>query len=84
VRGGLFRLRNVTNVGYFYYLLLLKLLHVSVIRLSSSRNIFARIYSTDDGSVVFRIWLILWITIVMGYMVSLLMWLLFYINWELL
>jgi hypothetical protein len=39
----------------FYYLLLLKLLHVSVVRPSSSRNIFARIYSPDNGSVVFRI-----------------------------
>jgi hypothetical protein len=37
----LFRLPNVTIVG-FYYLLLLKLLHVSVIRPSSDRNIFAR------------------------------------------
>jgi hypothetical protein len=27
---GLFRLRNFTFVGYFYYLILLKLLHVSV------------------------------------------------------
>jgi hypothetical protein len=31
----------------FYYLLLLKLLHVSVVRPSSGRNIFARICSTD-------------------------------------
>jgi hypothetical protein len=29
--GGLFRLRNVTIVGYFYYLILPKLLHVSVV-----------------------------------------------------
>jgi hypothetical protein len=28
---------------------------VSVVRPSSSRNIFARIYSTDNGSLVFRI-----------------------------
>jgi hypothetical protein len=40
--GGLFRLRNVTLVD-FYYLLLLKLLHVSVVRPSSRKNIFARI-----------------------------------------
>jgi hypothetical protein len=52
--GGLFRLRYVTIVGYFYYLILLKLLHVSVVRPSSGGNIFARIYSTDNGSVVFR------------------------------
>jgi hypothetical protein len=51
----LFRLRNLTIVGYFYYLILLKLLHVSVVRPSSSKNIFARIYSTNNGSVVFRI-----------------------------
>jgi hypothetical protein len=54
-RGGLFHLRNVTVMGFFYYLLLLKLLHVSVVWPSSSRNMFARIYSTDNGSVVFRI-----------------------------
>jgi hypothetical protein len=35
----LFRLRNVTIVGKFYYLILLILLHVSVVRPSSSRNI---------------------------------------------
>jgi hypothetical protein len=40
---------------FFYYLLLLKLLHVSVVRPSSGRNIFARIHSTDNGSVVFTI-----------------------------
>jgi hypothetical protein len=43
VMGGLFRLHNVTIVGYFYYLILPKLLHVSVVRPSSSRNILARI-----------------------------------------
>jgi hypothetical protein len=31
--GGLFRLRNVTIAGYFYYLLSLKLVHVSVVRI---------------------------------------------------
>jgi hypothetical protein len=31
------------------------MLHVSVIRPSSSRDIFARTYSTDNGSIVFRI-----------------------------
>jgi hypothetical protein len=41
--GGLLRPRNFTIVGYFYYLMLLKLLHVSVVRPSSSRNILARI-----------------------------------------
>jgi hypothetical protein len=51
VKGFLFRLRNVTIVGYFYYLLLI-LLHASVVRPSSSRNILARIYSTDNGSIV--------------------------------
>jgi hypothetical protein len=40
----LFRLRNVTPVGYFYYLVLLKLLHGSVLRPSSGRNIL-EIYS---------------------------------------
>jgi hypothetical protein len=35
----LFRLRNITIVGYFYYLLLVKLLHVLVIRPSSRKNI---------------------------------------------
>jgi hypothetical protein len=49
-RGWFFLLRNVTIVGRFYYVLLLKLIHVS-----SRRNIFARIYSTDNRSVVFRI-----------------------------
>jgi hypothetical protein len=46
--GGLFRLRNVTIVGYFYSLILLKLLHVTVVGPSSNRNtrILARIYST--------------------------------------
>jgi hypothetical protein len=39
----------------FFLLLLLKLLHVSVVRPSSSRNIFAKIYSTDNRSSVFRI-----------------------------
>jgi hypothetical protein len=51
--GGLFHIRNITIVGFL--LLLLKVLHVSVVRPSSSRNIFARIYSTDNGFVVFRI-----------------------------
>jgi hypothetical protein len=36
VMGVLFRLRNVTIAGYFYYLILTKLLHVSVVRPSSS------------------------------------------------
>jgi hypothetical protein len=40
--GVLFRLLNVTTVGYFY-LILLKLLQVSVVRPSSGRNILARI-----------------------------------------
>jgi hypothetical protein len=40
---GLFRLRIVTIEGYFYYLILLKLPLVSVVRPSSSRNILARI-----------------------------------------
>jgi hypothetical protein len=56
VMEGLFRLRNVTIVGYFYYLILLKLLHVSVVLPSSGRNILTRIYSTDIESVVFRIY----------------------------
>jgi hypothetical protein len=51
VMGGLFCLHNVTIVDFFYYLILLKLLHVPVVRPSSCRNILARIYSTDDGSV---------------------------------
>jgi hypothetical protein len=37
VMRGLFRLRNVTIAG-FYYLLLLKLLHVSVVRPSSHKE----------------------------------------------
>jgi hypothetical protein len=41
--GGLFRLRNVTIVASFYYLILLTLLHVSVVRPSSGRNILVRI-----------------------------------------
>jgi hypothetical protein len=40
---GLFRLRIVAIVGYFYYLILPKPLHLSVVRPSSSRNILARI-----------------------------------------
>jgi hypothetical protein len=47
-------LRNVNIVGS-YYLLFTKLLHVSVVQPSSSRNIFARNYSTDNGYVAFRI-----------------------------
>jgi hypothetical protein len=46
--GALFRLCNVTIVGFYY---LFNMLHVSVIRPSSSRNIFARAY----GSVVTRV-----------------------------
>jgi hypothetical protein len=42
-KGGSFRLRYGTIVGYFYYLILPKLLHVSVIRPSSGRNILVRI-----------------------------------------
>jgi hypothetical protein len=38
--GGGVRLHNVTIIGFFYYLLLLKLLHVSVVRPSSCRNIY--------------------------------------------
>jgi predicted ABC-type exoprotein transport system permease subunit len=44
--GGLFRLRNVTIVGYFYYLILLKLLHVSAV---VSRVILANIFPLEDG-----------------------------------
>jgi hypothetical protein len=49
--GGLFRLRNVTIVGYFYYLILPKLLHVSVVSVGSvvSRVILANIFLPDDG-----------------------------------
>jgi hypothetical protein len=39
--GVLFRRRNVIIVGYVYYLILPKLLYVSVVRPSSSRNILA-------------------------------------------
>jgi hypothetical protein len=35
----LFRLRKVTIVGHFYYLILPKLLHVPVVRPSSSINV---------------------------------------------
>jgi hypothetical protein len=52
----------IFNQSYFYNLMLLKLLYVSVIRPSSSRNVFARTHSTDNGSVVFRIYLTLWIS----------------------
>jgi hypothetical protein len=41
--GGLFRPHNITIVVYFYYLILPKLLHVSVARPSSGRNILVRI-----------------------------------------
>jgi hypothetical protein len=41
--GGLFRLHNVIIIGYVYYLILLTLLHVSVVRPSSSRITFAGI-----------------------------------------
>jgi hypothetical protein len=47
--GGLFRLLNVTIVGHFYCLILLKLLHVSVLRPSSSRNILANTFLPEDG-----------------------------------
>jgi hypothetical protein len=70
VMRGLFRLRNVAIVGFFYYLLLLKLLHIYVVRPSSSRHVFARIHSTDNGSVGFRIWLTLWVTIVISLIVG--------------
>jgi hypothetical protein len=64
--GALFRLRNVTIVG-FYYLVLLKLLHVSVVRPFSSRNIrvFATIYSKNPRIVKLRRWnkpRIIWIS----------------------
>jgi hypothetical protein len=55
--GGLFRLRNTTVVGYFYYLIVLKLLNVSVVRPSSIRNILARIYSTDSEKILANIFL---------------------------
>jgi hypothetical protein len=51
VMGDLFRLRNVTIVDYFYYLLLLKLLHVSVVRPSSDRNIFIQYSSVKTRAV---------------------------------
>jgi hypothetical protein len=54
VEGGLFRLSNVT-MDFFCYLLLFKLLHGSVVRPSSGRNIFAKIYSTDNGSVFLKL-----------------------------
>jgi hypothetical protein len=41
--GYLFPLHTVTIVGYFLLLLLLKLLHVWVVRPSSGRNILAKI-----------------------------------------
>jgi hypothetical protein len=44
--GGLFRLLNVTIVDFFYYLLLLKLLYVSVYVLE---YILANIFLTEDG-----------------------------------
>jgi hypothetical protein len=55
VIGVSFRLRNVTIIDYFCYLILYvpKLLHISVVRPSSSRNIFSRI--KHNGSVVSRI-----------------------------
>jgi hypothetical protein len=40
---GLFRLHNVTIIGHFYYLILPKLLLVSVVRPSSGINILVRI-----------------------------------------
>jgi hypothetical protein len=43
--GGLFRLRNVTIVGYFYCLILFKLLHKSVF----SRVILANIFQPENG-----------------------------------
>jgi hypothetical protein len=46
--GVLFRLRNVTIAGYFHYLILPELLHVSVVRPSSSRNLLARITRLTD------------------------------------
>jgi hypothetical protein len=49
---GVFRLHNVTIVGYFYYLF--NCYMFQSIRPSSSINIFAKIYSTTT-SVVFRI-----------------------------
>jgi hypothetical protein len=51
--GFLFRLCNVTIVGDFYYLILPKLLHVSVVRPSSSRYILFRItrLTTDHYNV---------------------------------
>jgi hypothetical protein len=49
---GVFCLCNVNIIGFYY---LFNMLHISVIRPSSGRNIFARTYSTDNGSVVFRI-----------------------------
>jgi hypothetical protein len=50
---GVFRLRNLIRAG-FYYLLFTSVLHVSVIRPSSSRNVFIGNYPRDNGSVVIR------------------------------
>jgi hypothetical protein len=50
---GLFRLRNVTIVGYFYYLncyMFRTYDHIQV-------DISSRMYSTDNGSVVFLFFL---------------------------
>jgi hypothetical protein len=50
---GGFRLHNVITVG-FYYLLFTSLLHGSVVRPYSTRNIFIGNYPSDIGSVVIR------------------------------
>jgi hypothetical protein len=50
---GVFCLRNVTIVG-FYYLLFTSLLHVSVVLPSSDRNIFIGYYPSDNGYIVIR------------------------------
>jgi hypothetical protein len=45
--GGLFRLSNITIVVFFYYLSLLKMLHVSVSRVNPSKFTSARRWSYD-------------------------------------
>jgi hypothetical protein len=64
--GGLFRLRNATVLGYFYYLILPKLLHVSVVRPSSGRNILATITLLTTDPLFLEYQLASWITIVIG------------------
>jgi hypothetical protein len=58
VKGG-FRLRNVNIIGFFFYYLFDCYNFRSYDHLQAEIYIFARNYSTDHGSIVFRLLVIM-------------------------